>query len=175
MKALAAFGCGVVFALGLGIAGMTRPDKVLGFLDVAGAWDPTLGFVMAAAVLVGLAAFPRILARSRSLLGNRFDLPAPGAINARLLTGAALFGVGWGLSGYCPGPALVSLVTLSPPEIVFVACMLLGLHMGERLTAAPRAGIELPPLTRRTTTRQRAETPTVVLLTGPPEVDARME
>jgi uncharacterized protein len=132
MKLISAFVWGLVFALGLGVAGMTQPAKVVGFLDVAGQWNPTLAFVMGGAVLVGLVTFPRILERRAALLGDRFVLPARTRIDARLLGGAALFGVGWGLSGYCPGPAVVSLVTLAPPVLVFVACMLLGLQLGGR-------------------------------------------
>jgi uncharacterized membrane protein YedE/YeeE len=129
MKRVAAFTCGLVFALGLGLAGMTQPERVLAFLDVAGAWDPSLAFVMGSAVLVGLALVPVILARPRPWLGGRFVLPHAREIDVRLLAGAALFGVGWGLSGYCPGPALVSLVTGSWTVLVFVAAMAVGLRL----------------------------------------------
>jgi uncharacterized protein len=140
MIRLAAFACGVVFALGLGLSGMTQPSKVIAFLDVTGAWDPTLALVMGGAVLVGWLSFPAILRRSKPLLDDRFALPKRTAIDARLLIGAALFGVGWGLSGYCPGPALVSLVTLSPAVLIFVGSMGIGLLLGQRLeTAAPLA------------------------------------
>ena len=111
MKRVSAFACGLIFAIGLGLAGMTQPAKVIGFLDLTGAWDPSLAFVMGGAVLVGLIAFPLILARRRPWLGGRFALPERNDIDAPLVAGAALFGMGWGLSGYCPGPALVSLVT----------------------------------------------------------------
>jgi hypothetical protein len=138
MKRLTAFAFGVIFALGLGMAGMTQPAKVIGFLDVAGAWDPTLAFVMGGAVLVGVLAFPRILRRPTAVLGDRFALPAKRTIDGPLLVGAALFGVGWGLSGYCPGPALVSLVTLTPSVLVFVACMGAGLGLGQRFITSPQ-------------------------------------
>jgi uncharacterized membrane protein YedE/YeeE len=137
MIRLAAFAFGVLFALGLGLSGMTQPNRVIGFLDVAGHWDPTLVFVMGGAVLVGLLAFPRILHRPRPLLGESFALPTRTTIDAPLLIGAALFGVGWGLAGYCPGPALVSLVTLSPAVLVFVASMGIGLVIGRRAQRAP--------------------------------------
>lgn len=130
MTRLAAFACGLLFALGLGVSGMTQPARVLAFLDVAGDWDPTLALVMGGAVLVGGLAFPLVLRRRRPVLGDHFDLPARTAIDVPLLAGAALFGAGWGLSGYCPGPALVSLVTLSPAVLVFTAAMATGLALG---------------------------------------------
>jgi len=130
MKLLSAFVAGLVFALGLGLAGMTQPAKVIAFLDVAGRWNPTLAFVMGGAVVVGLVAFPRILRRRAALLGDAFALPVRRRIDAELLGGAALFGVGWGLSGYCPGPAVVSLVTFAAPALVFVTCMAVGLQLG---------------------------------------------
>lgn len=132
MATLVAFACGLVFALGLGISGMTRPDRVLGFLDFTGNWDPTLAFVMGGAVAVGLASFPLILRRRRPILGESFGLPTRTAIDLPLLVGAAIFGVGWGLSGWCPGPAIVSLVTLEPAVLVFVAAMAAGLYVGRR-------------------------------------------
>ena len=134
MKLITAFIFGVVFALGLGLAGMTQPAKIIGFLDVAGAWDPTLAFVMGGAVLVGALSFPWILHRRKALLGDSFALPAQHAIDAPLLIGAAVFGVGWGLSGYCPGPALVSLVTLSPPVLTFVGFMAAGQYVARWVT-----------------------------------------
>jgi uncharacterized membrane protein YedE/YeeE len=124
--------CGWLFALGLGISGMTRPSKVLGFLDVAGAWDPTLLFVMGGAVGLGLFMLPRILKRPAPLFDEQFVLPEKRSINGRLLTGAALFGIGWGLVGYCPGPALVALVSLKSSIWLFVLAMLAGLGLGER-------------------------------------------
>lgn len=126
MRAAAAFVTGLAFALGLGLAGMTQPAKVLGFLDVAGRWDPSLALVMGAAVLVTLVAFALVLRRRAPVLAPSFDLPTQTRIDRPLLVGAVVFGVGWGLSGVCPGPALVSLATLSPASIVFVAAMLVG-------------------------------------------------
>lgn len=131
MRSAAAFLVGLVFAIGLGFSGMTDPAKVKGFLDFSGNWNPSLAFVMGAAVLVGLAAFPRILRRERPLLSPAFSLPTQTQIDARLVGGAALFGIGWGLSGWCPGPALVSLVTGSLPVFAFVAAMAVGLRLAQ--------------------------------------------
>ena len=138
MKRLSVFFCGWLFAVGLGVAGMTQPSKIIGFLDVAGAWDPSLMFVMGGAVVLGLVAFAQVLKRPSPVLEERFVLPDKTAIDGRLLGGAALFGVGWGLSGYCPGPALVSLVTFKPSVLVFVACMLAGLGLGRWLAGKTR-------------------------------------
>ena len=126
MKQVSALLFGVVFALGLGLSGMTQPTKVIGFLNVAGAWDPTLAFVMGGAVLVSATLFPRIVRRPTAVLGDGFALPQEKRIDAPLLVGAALFGVGWGLSGYCPGPAVVSVAGGSLPVLLFVACMIAG-------------------------------------------------
>jgi uncharacterized protein len=133
MKVLSAFLFGVIFGLGLGIGGMTQPTRIIGFLDVTGHWDSTLAFVMGGAVTVTLILFPVILKRSRPALAERFVLPVKRRIDVPLLCGAALFGIGWGLSGYCPGPALVSLVTASPPVLVFVVLMAAGLYLGRQL------------------------------------------
>ncbi len=153
MKNLVAGVCGIVFALGLGLAGMTEPQRVIGFLDVAGAWDPTLAIVMGSALLVTGLTFPRILARERAALGDRFTLPTQSALDAPLLGGAALFGIGWGLSGYCPGPALVSLVTTTPQIVVFVIGLAVGLGFGQWLLDLPwrdapfdQGVIDVPPL-----------------------------
>lgn len=137
LLATASFLSGVVFAIGLGLSGMTRPEKVIGFLDIAGDWDPTLAFVMGGAVLVSGLVFPWILRRRAPLLNARFELPTERTLTAELLVGSALFGVGWGLSGYCPGPALVSLVTGSGSVAIFVASMAIGLVLGRmRMTSS---------------------------------------
>ncbi len=115
---------------------MTQPTRIIGFLDVAGNWDPTLAFVMGGAVTVTLVLFPLILRRSRPALAERFVLPVKRRIDVPLLVGAALFGIGWGLSGYCPGPALVSLVTASRPVLVFVGVMATGLYLGRQVLGA---------------------------------------
>lgn len=124
-----AFASGVVFAIGLGVSGMTRPAKILAFLDLAGRWDPTLAFVMLGAVAVHAVLF-RLIMRRRSPLGaERFLIPAGTPVDGRLLIGAALFGVGWGLAGYCPGPAIVSLASGTATPLMFVTAMLLGMKL----------------------------------------------
>src|SRR5690606_32437370 len=115
------FVSGIIFALGLGIGGMAHPSKVLGFLDVAGSWDPSLMFVMGGALLVDALFFRVILRRPTPRFDTTFHLPWQKQVDARLVVGAVVFGVGWGLSGYCPGPALLSVVTLSPDALAFVA------------------------------------------------------
>lgn len=135
MKALSAWFCGWLFAIGLGLAGMTQPEKIIGFLDVTGDWDASLMFVMGGAVALGLPAFAWVLRRPKPLLEERFVLPEKAGIDTCLLAGASLFGVGWGLSGYCPGPALVSLVSGQWSVWVFVVAMLAGLWLGGCLAA----------------------------------------
>ncbi|MES2511818.1 MAG: YeeE/YedE family protein [Pseudomonadota bacterium] len=122
---------GLVFGLGLIISGMANPSKVLGFLDLAGAWDPSLAFVMGGAVAVGLAAFRLAGNRSRSLLGADMQLPSARQIDRRLVLGSLLFGVGWGIAGFCPGPALVALGMGERKAMVFVAAMLAGMLVFE--------------------------------------------
>lgn len=124
---LAAFGCGLLFGAGLLISGMTQPDKVLGFLDIFGAWDATLAFVMAGAVLVTSIGFALARRRGTSMLATKLQWPTRNDIDAPLLTGAALFGIGWGLVGLCPGPAIVNLASFSLPVIVFVVAMAVGM------------------------------------------------
>ncbi|MBI2395816.1 MAG: YeeE/YedE family protein [Deltaproteobacteria bacterium] len=126
-KNLVAFLCGAVFTIGLGVAGMTDPAKVHDFLDVTGRFDPSLAAVMAAAVGVGLLSFRLVLRRARPVLADRFELPTEKRLDRRLILGSVLFGAGWGLSGYCPGPALASVVTLAPGALVFVTAMLAGM------------------------------------------------
>ncbi len=140
LRLLAAFGCGLLFALGLGLAGMTRPQKVLGFLDVLGPWDPTLAVVMGGAVLSYAVLYRLFLRRPKPLLEARYHLPPPGAVEPRQLAGAALFGVGWGLVGLCPAPAVVDLAAGLPQVAAFVAAMLAGLHLHDRLHGPARGG-----------------------------------
>lgn len=118
---------GAVFALGLAISGMTDPAKVTAFLDVTRGWDPSLAFVMAAAIAVHLPLVRIARQRRLPLFGAKFHWPEAHGIDARLIIGSAIFGVGWGLSGYCPGPALTSLVAGLPPLLAFVSAMLVGL------------------------------------------------
>jgi uncharacterized protein len=130
MKQLAvAFVAGIVFAVGLGISGMTDPGRVLGFLDVAGHWDPSLAFVMAGAIGVHLGPAQWALRARRPLWADAFVLPARTAVDGRLLAGSILFGIGWGIAGYCPGPAIVNLAAPSRPLLAFVAAMVLGARL----------------------------------------------
>ena len=127
MKAgLAALACGTLFGLGLSVSEMINPARVVGFLDVAGAWDVTLAFVMGGALAVTVVTFPLILRRARPLLASRFNLPSSFAVDRQLVVGSVLFGIGWGLAGLCPGPAIAALATLSPSAALFVAAMAAG-------------------------------------------------
>jgi uncharacterized membrane protein YedE/YeeE len=121
-----AFFAGILFAIGLGVSGMTDPEKVLGFLDVGGSWDPSLAFVMAGAVGVHAIAARLALRASRPVWSDRYFLPTRRAIDLPLIAGAAIFGLGWGIAGYCPGPAIVNLVAPSPGLATFVLSMALG-------------------------------------------------
>ncbi len=118
---------GVLFGLGLMVSGMTNPAKIIAFLDLAGPWDPSLIFVMGGAVLVGLIAFYLAKKRTESFLGGAMHIPTRRDIDRPLIIGSALFGVGWGLAGFCPGPALVSLGTGELKAVVFVIAMLAGM------------------------------------------------
>jgi uncharacterized membrane protein YedE/YeeE len=129
MRPLASLLVGVVFGLGLVISGLANPAKVLNFLDMAGTWDPSLAFVMAGAVATTWLGYRLVLARPKPALDACFHLPSSTAIDARLLVGAAVFGVGWGLAGYCPGPAITALPLLNLATLVFVAAMLLGMWL----------------------------------------------
>lgn len=128
-----AFAAGVLFAFGLALSQMMNPAKVLNFLDVAGQWDPTLALVMAGALLVTIPAFHFVLKRPHPLLGARFYLPTKTDLDARLLAGAALFGIGWGIAGFCPGPALAALATGLWPVFGFVAAMTVGVFLHKLL------------------------------------------
>ena len=126
---------GFVFAIGLGIAGMTDPRKVIAFLDVTGAWDPSLAFVMIGAIGVHAIAARLARGRARPVLADTFTLPAQQRIDRRLLAGAALFGAGWGAAGFCPGPAIVSLAGLSSNALAFVFAMVFGVALCRWLPA----------------------------------------
>lgn len=137
MRNLVALGAGTLFGFGLAISQMINPEKVLAFLDLAGSWDPSLAFVMGGGVAVTALTFPRILRRGHPALARRFFLPSRSDIDASLLLGSALFGIGWGLAGYCPGPAL-SAVTVSLREpILFVPAMAAGMLCHHWLFARP--------------------------------------
>jgi uncharacterized protein len=131
----AAFLAGLVFAIGLCISGMTKSEKVTGFLDVTGDWDPSLALVMVGAISVHVL-FRRLYSkREKPAFAEAFAPPTKTRIDVRLVIGAALFGVGWGLSGYCPGPALVNAVTGARPVLVFVAAMMLGMALFDALSS----------------------------------------
>jgi len=124
VKSACAALAGVLFGAGLAISQMTNPNKVLSFLDFTGGWDPSLALVMGAALAVSALAYLIASRREATFLGQPFDIPKPAAIDRPLLAGAALFGIGWGLAGFCPGPALAALVTGERPVLVFVGSML---------------------------------------------------
>lgn len=128
---LASLLAGLVFGLGLIISGMANPEKVLGFLDLAGDWDPSLAFVMAGAILVGLLAFAVARRRTLSFLGFSLKLPTNTRVDKRLILGGLTFGAGWGLAGFCPGPALVALGAGEIKAAVFVASMVAGMALFE--------------------------------------------
>jgi uncharacterized membrane protein YedE/YeeE len=126
MQRVASLLCGVIFGFGLLISGMTQPGKVLGFLDILGRWDPTLAFVMAAALATSGTGYALARLRQRPLLAPRLVWPAKTRIDRPLVVGSILFGMGWGLAGLCPGPAIENLASLSPRVIVFVFAMIVG-------------------------------------------------
>jgi uncharacterized membrane protein YedE/YeeE len=123
---------GLLFGCGLLLSGMTNPAKVLAFLDLAGAWDPSLALVMVGAIAAALPDFQIALRRDRSLLGAPLHLPTRRSVDPRLVAGSLLFGVGWGLAGFCPGPALTLLLTGNGKVLLFVAFLLLGMALFER-------------------------------------------
>lgn len=127
MKHLISLLTGLVFGLGLIVSGMADPAKVLAFLDLAGAWDPSLALVMGGAVAVGLVAFSMARRRDVSFTGEPMRLPRKRDIDRRLIGGSVLFGIGWGLAGFCPGPGLVALGMGAPKALVFVVAMLAGM------------------------------------------------
>ena len=139
---LVAFVAGVIFAVGLGISGMTNPAKVIGFLDVTGAWDPSLALVMAGAIGVHLVFAQWSKKAERPLWADAFVLPKRADVDGRLIAGAALFGLGWGTAGYCPGPALVSLVGLTTGAIAFCASMVAGIAVFHTFASARRERVE---------------------------------
>ena len=139
MKRATAFLVGLLFGLGLCLSGMIDPSKVLGFLDLGGAWDPSLAFVMGGAAAVAFVAFRIATRRGRSLAGGPLHLPTTRAIDARLIGGSLLFGVGWGLVGLCPGPAIVDLGYLYGRAALFVLSMAAGMALYALLAAVPTA------------------------------------
>lgn len=127
LRNLAALAAGLLFGLGLIVSGMADPAKVLGFLDLAGQWDPSLALVMGGAIAIGLPAFTMARKRQRTLLGEPMQLPTARTIDRRLVLGSLLFGIGWGIAGICPGPALVLLGMASGKGLAFVLAMLAGM------------------------------------------------
>lgn len=131
MNLVTALLAGLLFGIGLLLSGMSDPSKVLGFLDLAGNWNPSLAFVMGGAVLVGLVAFRIARRRTQTFLGGVFHLPTARQIDRRLVLGNIAFGIGWGLGGFCPGPGLVSLAAGQPKAVIFVAAMIAGMALFE--------------------------------------------
>ncbi|WP_213955729.1 YeeE/YedE family protein [Variovorax sp. dw_954] len=146
MQAFAAFASGLVLGIGLLLSGMANPAKVLGFLDLFGRWDPSLALVMAGAIAVASLGFLAARRRTRSLLGTDMKLPGAGRIDRRLVLGSLVFGVGWGIAGFCPGPGLVALGMGEPKALVFVLAMVSGM-----------AGFELIEWLRRRAARNPSE------------------
>jgi uncharacterized membrane protein YedE/YeeE len=137
------FAAGLLFGIGLMLSGMTDPGKVIGFLDLAGSWDPSLAFVMGGAILVGFGAFAVARRRTTAFLGGAMQVPTRRDIDRPLVLGSLVFGVGWGLAGFCPGPALVSLGAGHWQAALFVVAMLAGMAVHDLSAGRTRAG---PPL-----------------------------
>jgi uncharacterized membrane protein YedE/YeeE len=135
MRGILAAASGLIFGLGLIAGGMTDPGKVKGFLDIFGQWDPSLGLVMGGAIAVGIFAFAAAARRKLSWTGDPIDIPRSTVIDTRLLLGGALFGVGWGVAGFCPGPALVALGSGLPAAGIFVVAMLVGMVIHDQVIA----------------------------------------
>ena len=131
MHALGAFVAGLIFGIGLIVSGMTDPSKVIGFLDLAGHWDPSLAFVMVGAIIVGMIGYAVARKRTVAFLGGAMHVPTARQIDRRLVLGSLVFGAGWGLAGFCPGPALVSLGTGQDKALAFVIAMLAGMALYE--------------------------------------------
>lgn len=138
MPPITGFFIGLLFGTGLILSGMTDPGKVIGFLDLRGAWDPSLGLVMAGAIAVSAIAFRIARRRNRTLAGGRLELPSNKTIDGRLAGGSLAFGIGWGLAGFCPGPALVSLTAGHAKAALFVLAMLAGMAVFELMERARR-------------------------------------
>lgn len=133
MNRLVYFLAGIVFAVGLGISGMTQPAKVIGFLDLVSGWDPSLAFVMCGAIGIHFIAYRFQPKLRKPLYADAFNVPTRTDLSAKLVGGAALFGAGWALGGFCPGPALVATVSLQPPALIFTAAMVAGMVLHQVL------------------------------------------
>lgn len=137
LQSLVSLIAGILFGAGLVVGGMTDPGKVIGFLDLAGRWDPSLAFVMGAALFVTLPVFQFIVrGRARPVLGSRFYLPTRTDLDPQLLIGSTLFGIGWGIAGLCPGPAIANLASGAPEVLAFVAAMIAGMWLRDRVASA---------------------------------------
>ncbi|WP_116084558.1 DUF6691 family protein [Tropicimonas sp. IMCC34011] len=135
MRPVFGFITGLIFGLGLIVSGMADPAKVLNFLDLFGTWDPSLAFVMGGAMTTAFIGYRLVLRRPSPLLGTEYDIPATSGIDRNLIAGSALFGLGWGIGGFCPGPALTALPLGAPGTLLFVPSMLIGLWLGARAGA----------------------------------------
>ncbi|MGJ7457940.1 DUF6691 family protein [Halomonas sp. MA07-2] len=135
LKPVMGYIAGLLFGLGLGISGMTDPARVLGFLDLFGAWDPTLMFVLGGAVVTNFIGYRLVFKRPNPIYGEAFQLPTRQDLDARLIGGAALFGIGWGLSGYCPGPAFASIAGLTLPLAAMLVAMVAGWFLAKAIPA----------------------------------------
>jgi uncharacterized protein len=136
-----AFACGVVFSMGLGVAGMTDPRKVIGFLDFLGSWDPSLLLVMAGAVAVYAVGYRVAMRAGRPILEAHFHIARGKRVEPRVLVGALVFGAGWGVSGYCPGPAVTSMASGAAPAMVFVVAMVAGTAIVDRVVRSRSLGV----------------------------------
>jgi uncharacterized membrane protein YedE/YeeE len=138
---LSSFLVGLIFGIGLILAGMTNPAKVIGFLDITGTWDPSLAFVMGGAILVAIVAFRFAKKRTANFLGGAMRMPTSDMIDKRLVIGSLFFGAGWGMAGFCPGPALTSIGTGNPKAVIFVIAMIAGMaifELADRFWHQPR-------------------------------------
>ncbi len=140
-RATFAFGVGLLFGGGLTISGLVNPAKVLNFLDVFGQWDPSLLVTMAGAVAVTFVGFRMVLRRSAPLFAEKFQLPTRTDLDQRLIAGAVLFGLGWGLAGFCPGPALTALAIVGEPAVMFVLAMAVGMFLADQLFAPKKTKV----------------------------------
>jgi len=164
---LTEFATGLIFGLGLILSGMTDPGKVLGFLDLTGLWDPSLAFVRGGAILVGLFAFALAKRRTTTFFGGALTLPKSTDIDRRLVVGSLVFGAGWGVAGFCPGPAIVSAGAGHPKAVAFVLAMLAGMWIYGRLDqgrASPSGSANVSP---------RCGPPVAAICASPPPTGSR--
>ena len=132
MRLIAAYIIGLVFGTGIALSGMANPAKVLNFFDIAGSWDPSLIFVMGGALVTTFIGYRLVWRRTTPTLGTRFDIPTGTRIDRSLILGSALFGIGWGIGGFCPGPAWTALAMGAPGTLIFLPAMLIGIVLGGR-------------------------------------------